>query len=499
MTESTRRSLFGKATSTQTLKIKVTANIQYNDTPLTLKQSHSLPKTQLNKMNIQSPKATTTNIHNISKLKKASNDFNYDKTPLTMMHNIKKSSAQQTPNVSSSKLKSHSKSKPSTNISTNITTSKTKATGNRVNDYVNKKLNQQLQQQQQQSNEVHEDNDIDVNDVSVVDELISNECVVSQKEIELDEFYNKNLSYENALGVVNDEDNVENVLSKSKEIISNLFQYQNMFYDILKDKIQTKNNIKELLLKYNEKYRSIFKKQNRLNEQTESNSIRNHIATNIHHEESKHINDIIPLKQNELNVYKELFNTSDKDNNNNNNVQHGNGDTMKLLLKAFTNLSHSNSLNKFESNDITSIKYIMNKYNITQQQRSNEVEHNDTIQLEYVVNGNESGFDMNDVKLNKYLTMYYSKRKVPKIKFVKTSKNNYEYGTQKVVIKIEGENDNEIIRVRYTGGYILIDKFLELNANSEESKTKSSSNKTKQGNTSTNSSAVKSKKNIKKK
>ena len=329
MTESTRRSLFGKATSTQTLKIKITISIQYNDTPLTLKQSHSLPKTQVNKMNIQSPKATTTNIHNISKLKKASNDFNYDKTPLTMLHNIKKTSAQQTPNVSSSKLKSHSKSKPSTNINTNITTSKTKTTGNRVNDYINKKLNQQLHQQQQ-SNEVHENNDIDVNDVSVVDELISNECVVSQKEIELDEFYNKNLSYDNALGVVNGEDKVDNVLAKSKEIISNLFQYQNMFYDILKDKIQTKNNMKELLLKYNEKYRSIFKKQNRLNEQTESNLIRNHIATNIHHEESKHINDIIPLKQNELNVYKELFNTSDKDNNKNT-VQHGNEDTMKLL------------------------------------------------------------------------------------------------------------------------------------------------------------------------
>ena len=498
MTESTRRSLFGKATSTQTLKIKITISIQYNDTPLTLKQSHSLPKTQVNKMNIQSPKATTTNIHNISKLKKASNDFNYDKTPLTMLHNIKKTSAQQTPNVSSSKLKSHSKSKPSTNINTNITTSKTKTTGNRVNDYINKKLNQQLHQQQQ-SNEVHENNDIDVNDVSVVDELISNECVVSQKEIELDEFYNKNLSYENALGVVNGEDKVDNVLAKSKEIISNLFQYQNMFYDILKDKIQTKNNMKELLLKYNEKYRSIFKKQNRLNEQTESNLIRNHIATNIHHEESKHINDIIPLKQNELNVYKELFNTSDKDNNNNN-VQHGNEDTMKLLLKAFTNISKNNSLNKFESNDIKSIKHIMNKYNIAQQQqRSNDVEQNDTVQLEYVVNGNESGFDMNDVKLNKYLTMYYSKRKVPKIKFVKTSKNNYEYGTQKVVIKIEGENDNEIIRVRYTGGYILIDKVLELNSNSEESTTNPSSNKTKQGNTSTNSSAVKSKKNIKKK
>ena len=497
MTESTRRLLFGKATSIHPLKIKITASIQYNDTPLTLKQSHSLPKTQVNKMNLQSPKATT-NIHNISKLKKTSNDFNYDKMPLSMLHNIKKASAQQTQNMnlsSSSKLKSHSKGKPST--------SKAKTASNRVNDYINKKLNQQSQQQSSSkgNNDVHEDNDNDVNDVSVVDELISNEYDVSQKEIELDEFYNKNLSYENALGVVNGEDNVDNVLTKSKEIISNLFQYQNMFYDIIKDKIQTKNNMKELLLKYNEKYRSIFKKQNRLHEQTESNLIRNQIAINIHHEESKHINDIIPLKQNELNVYKELFNiTNTPDKDNSNNVQNSN-DTMKLLLKAFTNLSQNNSLDKFASNDITSIKHIMNKYNI--EQHCNDVEQddkNDNSQLEYVVNGNgnESGFDMNDVKLNKYLTMFYSKRKVPKIKFVKTSKNNYEYGTQKVVIKIEGENDNEIIRVRYIGGYVLIDKFLELNANSEESKAKTSSN-IKKGNISGNSSAVKQKKNVKKK
>ena len=520
MTDSTRRLLFGKATSAQNLKIKITASIQYNDTPLTLKQSHSLPKTQMNKMNLQSPKAT--NVQNLSKLKKASNDFNYDKAPLTMLQNIKKASAQQTQNMnlsSSSKLKSHSKSKPSTNISTNLTTSKSKIPSNRVNDYINKKLNQQQQLQQSNSkgNEHHVNEDYDANDISVIDELIANEYTVSQKEQELNDFYNKNLSHENALDIINNEDNIDNLLTKSKEIISNLFLYQNMFYEIMKDKIQTKNNIKELLLKYNEKYRSIFKKQNRLNEQTESNLIRNHIAVNIHQEASKHINDLIPLKQNELNVYKELFNITNMPNKDNkpqsNNPNKANNDTMKLLLKTFTNLSQNNSLDKFASSpncnesDITNIKHIINKYNIPQ--HNNDVEQNDNnetpfinenIQLEYVVNGNgnEIGFDMNDVKLNKYLAMFYSKRKFPKIKFVKTSKNNYEYGTQKVVVKVEGENDSEIIRVRYVGGYVLIDKFLELNANSEEGKVKTSNN-VKKGSISGNSSAVKAKKNVKKK
>ena len=68
---------------------------------------------------------------------------------------------------------------------------------------------------------------------------------------------------------------------------------------------------------------------------------------------------------------------------------------------------------------------------------------------------------------------FYSKRTFPKVIFRKTSTNNYEYGTQKVMIKIEGDT----IRVRYVGGYLLIDKFIELNAATEEKKLKKQSEK----------------------
>ena len=58
--------------------------------------------------------------------------------------------------------------------------------------------------------------------------------------------------------------------------------------------------------------------------------------------------------------------------------------------------------------------------------------------------------------------------------FKKTSTNNYEYGTQKVMVKIEGDT----IRIRYVGGYLLIDKFIELNAAAEEKKIKKQNEKT---------------------
>ena len=63
----------------------------------------------------------------------------------------------------------------------------------------------------------------------------------------------------------------------------------------------------------------------------------------------------------------------------------------------------------------------------------------------------------------KYL---YSQRTFPKIVFKKLSSNNYEYGSQKVMVKIEGDS----IRVRFIGGYSLIDKFIEVNSVLEESK-----------------------------
>ena len=76
--------------------------------------------------------------------------------------------------------------------------------------------------------------------------------------------------------------------------------------------------------------------------------------------------------------------------------------------------------------------------------------------------------DKIDKKLELYLKYFYSKRSFPVVIFKKTSTNNYEYGKQKVMIKIEGDT----IRVRYLGGYIILDKFIELNAANEEKKLK---------------------------
>ena len=139
------------------------------------------------------------------------------------------------------------------------------------------------------------------------------------------------------------------------------------------------------------------------------------------------------------------------------------------------------------------LKNIYNKYGplnkILNQSNSNENERNNIITLSAKYNlpiseeviGNNDEFeyvhsnnpDEMDHKLEIYLKYVYSKKKVPKIIFKKLSNNNYEYGNQKVTIKIEGDS----IKAKSTGGFLLLDKFIENNAILEDGKIKKSSSK----------------------
>ena len=107
-----------------------------------------------------------------------------------------------------------------------------------------------------------------------------------------------------------------------------------------------------------------------------------------------------------------------------------------------------------------------------EENKDKNIEGNDTkiTKWEYVSTQKP---DKIDKKLEQYLKFFYSKRTFPKLLFKKTSPNNYEYGTQKVMVKIEGDT----IRIRYTGGYLLIDKFIEMNASTEEKKVKKQNEK----------------------
>ena len=139
------------------------------------------------------------------------------------------------------------------------------------------------------------------------------------------------------------------------------------------------------------------------------------------------------------------------------------------------------------------LKNIYNKYGplnkIINQSNSNENERNNIINLsakynlpisEEVYPNNEeleyvtcNSPDETDHKLDKYLKKIYSQKKVPKILFKKLSNNNYEYGSQKVNVKIDGES----IKVKSFGGFIPLEKFIDNNAVLEDGKSKNTGSK----------------------
>ena len=273
---------------------------------------------------------------------------------------------------------------------------------------------------------------------------------------------------------------LEEVKENTKNIINSILDYQKEYFAKVNKAIELHSSLKDLFNKYNEKYRGILKKNNRLHEQTQDNTVKKDITVNVNRKEVSNLKaNFIPLKSKEFEMYKLIFNLT-YDNKQMENHKEENKDDLesneegKLLLKAARNVitkygpltKMNTSLDNSEKENLLKVisKYKLPNEEITniKEESEEEVEEKENASIqEYVI---ATQIDVNDVKLNNYLNNYYAKHKVPRVPFRKLSRNNYEFGKQKIMIKFEGET----IRVRSIGGYSLIDKFIEMNAKIEE-------------------------------
>ena len=275
------------------------------------------------------------------------------------------------------------------------------------------------------------------------------------------------------------------MINYTKNVINELLNYQLNYYNILKNSVYLNRKFNELLIKYNEKYRLTLKKINKIEEENIKNEIQNELITDIHRNDFNNLKQLIPLKQTELDLYKEMYSVNLDENELHNNIyseeqmqqieekKSKDANTQLLLIRVLKNIYNkygplNKILNQSNSNEIerNNIITLSAKYNLP---ISEEVIGNND-EFEYV---NSNNPDEMDHKLEIYLKYVYNKKKVPKIIFKKLSNNNYEYGTQKVTIKIEGDS----IKAKSTGGFLVLDKFIENNAILEEGKIKKSNSK----------------------
>lgn len=469
MIDSTKRMLFGNISGNNTIRMEVLANISYFDKTPALKQSHSLPKSDMKKMAL-SPKVQALKSSKMNELMKQSSNVQREtKTP--PMHNIVK------PPTTKKKAQSKSVHSTSSKVASNkLKSPKPDSTGNNINS--NSRINNpDLIYSSETKDQL--DPNVDKNDVSVIDEIALVEIGDIQPSFkEIAEKFVESHPIEKL-----NEGTEEEVYEKTEELGNKIFDYQKEYFEAMKNVIDMHTNLKDLLYKYNEKYRYILKKKNRLEELKNHNSIKNQIVVNLNRDEASNIKtSFIPFKQSEFELYKLIFGLSyDKaeiKEFNEKSIEENleKDENGKLLLKTALNVINKyGPLTKINitlsDEEKEKLKKIIAKYKLPSEEINNikeeseeENEEKESPPILYEQNVIAASLDASDVKLNNYLNNYYAKHKVPKVPFKKTSKNNYEYGNQKIMVKIEGET----IRVRYIGGYVLLDKFIEMNAKIEE-------------------------------
>ena len=494
MTDSTKRLLFGNLSQSNNLRINVRARITYiqGQGNKNNKKVFS-PKGINNKKNIgesSSPKINGNNIYmNNSNNNNSNYVFNKQQIPMSKKVPIMKSSLM------------------SNNNNNNINI------GNRYNKHNVNMADIMIQQQQQNLNQniaanaenqninIQKNNFFtknsggkkmppnpqpevesqpDPTDTSVIYPEISNP--IQPIDEEFTDFMQKFIE-KNPLEQLTQFNDINEMMIYTKNVIDKLLCYQQEYYERLKTSVAMNNRLNELLMKYNEKYRNIVKKVHRLNEETNSNDMRKDVVVNAHRTENSNLKQIIPLKIKELKLYQEMCGDNIKDiilqkksqdiSKNKNKESDINIKKKNVLMKLlkncvknygpFDSLFNKENIEKINLNEEQKKSLEKIKQDVDLINNEKKEENNLNNNLEFVDSENPDNLD---IKLNQYLSSIYSENRLPKINFKKIKDNLYQFGSQKITV-IDEDN---VIKIENGEGTLLLDNFVEINAQAEEEK-----------------------------
>ena len=482
MTDSTKRILFGNLSPSNTLRINIKANMQYIQEKGMVKQNTTGLKKDKNKP--FSPKNTNFNTKKKNLAANAGNNlpgtginnpagnFVFNRQPIPNTISSKKGGIKN--NIGNKIQNKYGSNNNKQNMADIILQQNQKL---KNNNYINKNINNFSSKQDNKNIEQAEE---DPTDTSVLDEDISQPVQFVDKEFT--EFMSKFIE-KNPLEQLSQFKDINEMLIYTKNVIDKLLCYQQEYYERLKSSVVLNNRLNELLMKYNEKYRNIVKKVHRLNEETNSNDMRKDAVVNIHRTENSNLKQIIPLKMKELKLYQEMcgegIQNIPKEEIKNENINNNENDEdnkkqmilMGLLKNCISNYGPLDSIfkgNNISNEDKKNIMIINEKLNSEEKKNENtnvNNNNNNEGKLEYVVSDNPDNLD---IKLNQYLISIYSENRMPIIIFKKIEGNLYEYGSQKITLV----DEDNVIKVQYDEGALLLDNFIEINAQAEEEKMK---------------------------
>ena len=468
MTDSIRRLIFGSISPSNSIKICIHSTFQYLEKgEKFIQPAGSNPPAKREEKRSSTPKKYENNLKKMKLGGSSNSNLKLNKDEKKTMNKKLTEDFKKRSNS-----KSHMNNLSSSGISYNI---KTKNSHQKNS----KEIGQMISSNNKKEKIEIED---DQGDTSQIDEDLKNYNSPAPPE-----FFDFIQNFENnyPLEKLNEFSDPYEMMNYTKNIINELLNYQLNYYNILSISVNLNRKFNDLLIKYNEKYRLTLKKINKIEEESKKNEIKDEIINDIHKNDFNNLKNLIPLKQAELELYKEMYSInldenelqkySDEQMKQLEEKKSKDANTQLLLIKVLKNIYEKyGPLNKIlnqsnsDEKEINNIINLSAKYNLPLSEEV--IENNENIEYQYVLCNNPND---NDNKLEMYLRYFYSQKKVPKIIFKKLSNNNYEYGTQKVSIKIEGDS----IKVKSLGGLLTLDKFIEINSLIEEGKIKNNSSK----------------------
>ena len=401
MTDSIRRLIFGNI-SPNNIKININANIQYLEkgqklmnqnvsNPTSKKEEKgkekraSTPKKFENKLN----KNKYGNLTTILKLSK-DEKFGMNKK---MTEELKKKRSNSKPhmnNVSGNpsinqKVKNYQKS---------VKEQKKEKEKEKIKENIisNNYINNSNKKEEKNINKIEK-----VEDSSDIDEDLKNDKTQNNSEL---------LNFMKSLEKLDEFKEPYELMIYTKNIINELHNYQLNFYSSLNNSIDTNKKFRDLLLTYNDKYRLILKKINKSEEELRKNEIKEDLLNNKQNIENNNIKILLPLKQQELDLYKELYminpekKSKEEEKYNEEQIKQieekkaKDANTQLLLIRVLKNIYNkfgplNNIINKenSEESEIKNILSLSEKYNLP---ISEEIEKNDEVEDEKIKNNNKA-------------------------------------------------------------------------------------------------------------
>lgn len=246
-------------------------------------------------------------------------------------------------------------------------------------------------------------------------------------------------------------------------LLEKIFDLQSAFYKEHGEMKETNHKLKKLYLAYSEKYKNSFKKASRLKEALESNHIKRAVANFVNKESIKTSSEILGLNKLELKLFESMFEGRKENEDTQIPSTSNRKDKMvNLLVNIFSNenshkklpdhlkyevglllLKEGRELKECEV-QIIQEPIVIDSPNSVIKFHSPLPSQDGDILYKFKMDSNSSAIHAERKEgvegiLEEKLKIIYHNKSIPVVEFIKTSDNQFMYGTFKVSIELDRE------------------------------------------------------------